>query len=144
MIVVKKVDNENNMVTISNNGTLQSIDVNEFLTVPKVDDVVEPQRSEDGSTKFVALSTATLVDRPAKSKLVAGLLGIFLGTLGIHNFYLGNSVKGVIQLLIGLFGWVFLVGWIATLWGFIEGVIILLSKKGSNWHKDGQGNELRD
>lgn len=25
----------------------------------------------------------------AKSKLVAGLLGIFLGTFGVHNFYLG-------------------------------------------------------
>ena len=28
-----------------------------------------------------------------KSKLVAGLLGIFLGGLGIHNFYLGIVLK---------------------------------------------------
>lgn len=29
----------------------------------------------------------------AKSKLVAGLLGIFLGTFGVHNFYLGYTGK---------------------------------------------------
>ena len=31
-----------------------------------------------------------------KSKMAAGLLGIFLGALGIHNFYLGNSNRGII------------------------------------------------
>ena len=35
----------------------------------------------------------------AKSKLAAGLLGILLGSLGIHNFYLGYTGKGVAQLL---------------------------------------------
>ena len=36
---------------------------------------------------------------PQKSKLVAGLLGIFLGAYGIHNFYLGNTKRALIQLL---------------------------------------------
>lgn len=31
----------------------------------------------------------------AKSKLVAGLLAIFLGTFGVHNFYLGYTGKAV-------------------------------------------------
>ena len=35
----------------------------------------------------------------AKSKIAAGLLGIFLGTFGVHNFYLGNTGKAVAQLL---------------------------------------------
>lgn len=30
----------------------------------------------------------------AKSKMVAGLLAIFLGHLGIHEFYLGDKKKG--------------------------------------------------
>ena len=34
-----------------------------------------------------------------KNKIVAGLLGLFLGTLGIHNFYLGYAGKGIAQLL---------------------------------------------
>lgn len=33
-----------------------------------------------------------------KSKIVAGLLGIFLGTYGVHNFYLGYTKKAIVQL----------------------------------------------
>lgn len=40
-----------------------------------------------------------------KSQLVALLLCIFLGVLGIHRFYLGYIWQGVVQLLtFGLFG----------------------------------------
>lgn len=74
-----------------------------------------------------------------KSKLAAGLLGIFLGGFGIHNFYLGYTTKGVIQLVVSLFT----VG-IGSLWGFIEGILILCSATGSQWHRDAQGRELRD
>lgn len=40
--------------------------------------------------------------RPAgqKSRLAAGLLGIFLGGLGIHNFYLGYNEKGICQIVL--------------------------------------------
>lgn len=54
-----------------------------------------------------------------KSRMVAGLLGIFVGGLGIHNFYLGNTTRGVIQILLSFcFG-------IGAIWGFIEGILIL-------------------
>ena len=50
-----------------------------------------------------------------KRRLAAGLLGILLGTLGIHNFYLGFTTRGVIQLLVSLIGaCVFRVVWIFT------------------------------
>ena len=55
-----------------------------------------------------------------KSKLTAGLLGIFLGSLGIHNFYLGYTKKAVLQLILSL-----VTCGIAGLWGFIEGILIL-------------------
>ncbi|HRF39406.1 MAG TPA: TM2 domain-containing protein, partial [Saprospiraceae bacterium] len=35
----------------------------------------------------------------AKSQLVALILVIFVGVLGIHRFYLGYTVIGIIQLL---------------------------------------------
>lgn len=37
-----------------------------------------------------------------KSKVTAGLLGIFLGALGIHKFYLGYQKEGLIMLLVSL------------------------------------------
>lgn len=69
-----------------------------------------------------------------KSKLVAGLLGILLGGLGVHNFYLGFTGKGVAQILLSFcFG----VGYI---WGLIEGIMILLGKI----DKDAKGIPLKD
>lgn len=89
---------------------------------------------------------AAPVGQSSKSKLAAGLLGIFLGGLGVHNFYLGNTGKAVAQLLLTLVGWILLgLGPIAAaIWGFVEGIIILCSKPGSPWHKDANGYELSD
>ena len=62
----------------------------------------------------------------SKSKIIAGVLGIFLGYLGVHNFYLGNTSKAVAQLLLGTVGSVVGVGPIISMvWGMIEGVQIL-------------------
>lgn len=59
-----------------------------------------------------------------KNKIVAGLLGLFLGTLGIHNFYLGYAGKGIAQLLMTIlsFGLLSPVTW---LWSLIESILIL-------------------
>ena len=64
---------------------------------------------------------------PPKSKIVAGLLGIFIGFLGIHNFYLGNTGKGTTQLILGLLGCATggITSFISGVWGFIEGIMIL-------------------
>ena len=59
-----------------------------------------------------------------KSKLAAGLLGIFLGGLGIHNFYLGYQSRGLIQLLVSLLTCG--IGAVPmSIWGLIEGIQIL-------------------
>lgn len=78
-----------------------------------------------------------------KSKIVAGILGILLGALGIHNFYLGKTKLAVIQLLISVLSLGLLAGAVA-IWGLVEGILILVSKPGTEWHKDAQGNELSD
>lgn len=57
---------------------------------------------------------------PVKNKLVAGLLGIFLGGLGIHKFYMGKIGMGILYLV---FSWT----WIPEIVGFIEGVVYLCS-----------------
>lgn len=58
-----------------------------------------------------------------KSRVTAGLLGIFLGGFGVHNFYLGFHVKAIIQILLS----VFCCG-VGSIWGFIEGILILAKK----------------
>ena len=77
-----------------------------------------------------------------KSKLAAGLLGIFLGGLGIHNFYLGYKDKAIIQLILSTVG-IFVLGigpFAAHIWGFIEGIMILAG----SIDKDADGVKLKD
>lgn len=78
-----------------------------------------------------------------KSKVAAGVLGILVGGLGIHNFYLGYNGKGIAQLLITLVSFGFL-SWVSVIWGLIEGILILVSKPGEQWHRDANNVELRD
>lgn len=58
---------------------------------------------------------------PIKSKVAAGILGIFLGGLGVHKFYLGKVGMGILYLC---FCWT---GIPETI-GFIEGIIYLCSR----------------
>lgn len=63
-----------------------------------------------------------------KSKVVAGILGILLGSIGVHNFYLGNTGKAVAQLLLTLIGSLLTCGISAVaaeIWGLVEGIQIL-------------------
>ena len=57
---------------------------------------------------------------PGKSRAVAAFLALFLGWIGIHRFYLGNTVLGIIYLLFFWTGIPALVGW-------IEGILYLVT-----------------
>lgn len=74
-----------------------------------------------------------------KSKIVAGLFGIFFGALGVHNFYLGYNSKGLTQLLISVLS-CFLLSPISAIWGLIEGILIL----GGEISVDANGVKLSD
>ena len=77
-----------------------------------------------------------------KSKLAAGLLGIFLGCFGAHNFYLGYTGKAVAQLLITLLSLGFLAV-IPAIWALIEGILILSAQPGAQpWGVDARGVPL--
>ncbi|MCM1132509.1 MAG: TM2 domain-containing protein [Ruminococcus flavefaciens] len=71
----------------------------------------------------------------AKSKMAAGLLGIFLGGFGIHNFYLGYTTRGIIQLILTVCSC-----GIGSIWGFVEGILILCG----SINTDADGNPLGD
>ncbi|WP_434778156.1 TM2 domain-containing protein [Neisseria sp. Ec49-e6-T10] len=53
-----------------------------------------------------------------KNKLAAALLAFFLGSFGLHKFYLGKPIQGLLYLL---FCWTFIPGVIS----FIESIIYL-------------------
>lgn len=54
-----------------------------------------------------------------KNKMVAGILAILCGSLGVHKFYLGNIMPGVVYLLLCWTG-------IPGILGLIEGIIYLM------------------
>ena len=89
----------------------------------------------------VAVKNATnaTVDPNAKSKVAAGLLGIFLGAFGVHNFYLGYTSKAVTQLLLTVVSCGIL-SFVSGIWGLVEGIQILAG----SITVDAEGNPLKD
>ena len=60
-----------------------------------------------------------------KNKLVAGLLGIFLGHLGAHKFYMGSWGWGIV--FIAAVFLTFFIGWFVTaIVGLVEGIMFLV------------------
>lgn len=83
----------------------------------------------------------------AKSKIAAGLLALFFGSYGVHNFYLGYTGKAITQLLLTVLGiplcFIFIgfpmiIG--VSIWAFVETIMIFTG--GIN--KDAKGNLLKD
>lgn len=67
----------------------------------------------------------------AKSRGLYIILGLFLGCLGIHNFYAGRFGAAVAQLLITIFlGWLIIPLLCVMLWVLIECIVI--TEDGSN------------
>ncbi|MWB93651.1 NINE protein [Flavobacterium sp. GA093] len=60
------------------------------------------------------------VQREENKKVVAGILGILVGALGVHKFYLGYTKEGIIQILLNL------ACGLGSLIGLIEGIIYLV------------------
>jgi TM2 domain-containing membrane protein YozV len=65
-----------------------------------------------------------------KSKIVAGVLGLFLGCFGIQRFYLGYPFIGILMLC---------TGGGCGVWSFIDSILILVGSV-----PDADGRPLRD
>lgn len=87
----------------------------------------------------IQLNMAAYGPKGNKSKMAAGLLGIFLGSFGVHNFYLGYTGKAVAQLVITL-ATCGLGATISGIWGFVEGILILTG----SINTDADGRLLND
>ena len=74
-------------------------------------------------------------------KILAGILALFLGHLGIHKFVLGYNNEGIILLVLGLIGYAtacLLVGYIILfvtgIIGLVEGIIYLTKSDQDFYH----------
>lgn len=106
------------------------------------DSPVPPPPSADEAAPYtppaespVPPASPVAVSQAKDKKMVAGILGILLGSLGIHKFYLGYTNEGIIMLLItvvgggiggtltcGLLAPVAFVPWVI---GLVEGILYL-------------------
>lgn len=110
-------------------GKLKDVPKSICNFVPRIGDEVEIFESEDKIIVYKKKVKSTysemdpaLIDGKVVNKLVYALLGIFLGSFGIHKFYAGKIGMGVLYLL---FCWTFIPGLI----GFIEGIIALTKQE---------------
>jgi len=73
--------------------------------------------------------SARVPEDTANKKMVAGLLGILLGAWGIHKFYLGMTMPGILQIVITI-----VTCGVGGIIGLIEG-IIYLTKSDKDFHQ---------
>lgn len=57
-----------------------------------------------------------------KSRVVAGVLGILLGALGVHKFYLGYVGTGIVHVVLTV---LIITAPVSSIIGLIEGIIYL-------------------
>ncbi len=69
-----------------------------------------------------------------KSKVIAGILGIVLGGLGLGRFYIGDNKTGILMIVVTFF-----TCGLGHFWGVVDGILMLV-----NGGVDAQGRVLRD
>lgn len=72
-----------------------------------------------------------------RNQLVALLLAIFIGGLGIHSFYQGKTLKGIAQILLLLTSWLIIPGILLFAWLIYDIITIAI---GSQEPKNGTWN----
>jgi hypothetical protein len=114
---------------------------------PEEEDQASAPKSKAVATPECRVATGTVAEQrkqlpPGKheaarprSRRVAGVLGIFLGPLGVHRFYLGFWAIGILQIVA-----TFLTFGMGGLWGIVEGILILARVI----RKDATGRDLVD
>lgn len=80
-------------------------------------------------------TTRSNMPQQENKKVLAGILGLIFGYLGVHKFYLGYTKEGIIQLIISVCS----CGVLGII-GFIEG-IIYLTKSDEEFYQTYQANK---
>lgn len=89
--------------------------------------------SEQNATPATPLDDATQVVPGMaipKSRLAYILLAIFLGYLGVHNFYAGFTKKGIIQLILSV---LVITAFITFIWVIIDIITVTEDANGNQF-----------
>ena len=80
-----------------------------------------------------------------KNWIIAAVLNLFFGWAGIHRFYLGRPLSGIVMLLLTVIGWLtagIIIGIVViafvAIWNFVDFIRIIC-----NGLTDGRGRKLR-
>ncbi len=133
---IKSYDEKNQMGVISSKQEEYAFHIDDW------DEDVSPEDGDevifeenDGEIGRVSLLGAKLPKpEPVKSRIIAGLLGLILGAVGAHRFYLGYYRIGIYQIIFTAVT----MGY-GLLWGFVEGFLII----SGNFDKDAKGRPLK-
>ena len=88
---------------------------------PRPGQFVDFEIANDEALAIYHLPISNPSQQGVSKRVTAGLLGLLLGSLGIHKFYLGENRAGLIMLLVSVFGVILL--FIPTM---IMGIIALI------------------
>jgi len=134
-----------------NCGTALQQVVEKAPVVPKPNPFAEPGSQTPVTHINIGVPNVGLnvgnVEVSPKSKIGAFLLALFFGGLGFHNFYMGHSGTGALQLILQILIWVLSIPTFGMsffleipffLWVFIEMIMILCGSV-----KDGEGLPIR-
>lgn len=132
---ILSVSFQENIGAISgDDGNRYNFDAGQWCTtaVPAIGQRVDFVPSPDGKTAteiYISadpIATAPYSQVKSKDKIVAALLAFFLGSFGIHKFYLGYTTAGIIMLSLYLTGIVFAFVFIGFVWIWIPGLIAFI------------------
>ncbi|WP_241485965.1 TM2 domain-containing protein [Chryseobacterium angstadtii] len=100
--------NEPHEVTHANDHIVNIVNYIARLTAMSTDEIIKLKSSQT--------QNVTAVKKSRKEKNTAAILSFFLGGIGIHRFYLGQTVMGVFYLI---FCWTFIPAFIAFIDFFV-------------------------
>lgn len=88
--------------------------------------LVDYEVSDGKAVNIYAVPGGSHAGADEKSNIVAGLLALFLGPLGIHKFYLGYTREGTILLVATLISWMLVIILIGFIGIIVTGIISLV------------------
>lgn len=100
------------VVRIGVNGKIEEIHISNFDFRPKVNDRVEIFKNEN----TIIIKKLENLNARKVNKVIYLICAFFLGGLGVHKFYSGKTVQGVLYLV---FCWTFIPSFLALIDFFI-------------------------